>query len=363
MDWDPGRTVGAGPDARESMEDKIKVLIVDDAAFMRKAVKELLSTDKQFEVVGTARDGLDGLDKIKALKPDVVTLDIDMPVMDGLSAIRHIMLEAPCPIVVLSSMFSDGAVTFEALRLGVVDFVPKPSGAISTDIGQSRQQIIDRIKISRHVNLENISRVRLMSWNAKAHLEDRYRYRPLDYIVAVGTTVSGPNTVIRLLSKLTPTLPAAVVVVQEIAPKILPAFVQQFDSHVPWKIEMAREGVPLEQGTCYISSTEAGFGLAIDPQGRTELRPNIAGEEPLNYLFATAADTFHQNAIGVLLTGIGRDGAEGLERIQKASGVTMAQDTVCCVYPNLTDNAITRGVVDVVLNEKQLPGAIETMIH
>jgi two-component system chemotaxis response regulator CheB len=345
------------------MEEKIKVLIVDDAAFMRKAVSELLSSDDQVEVVGTANDGLEGLEMIKALKPDVVTLDIDMPVMDGLSAIRHIMLEAPCPIVVLSSMFNDGAVTFEALRLGVVDFVPKPSGAVSTNIDHSRQRIIDRIKISKAVNLENISRVRLMSWSDRIHLEDRYRFRPLDYLVAVGTNLSGPNTVIRLLSTLSPTLPAAVVVIQEISKVILPAFVEQFDIHVPWKIEIARDGMLLEQGTCYISSTEESISLMQDSGGRVILSAQPPSAEPINRLYSTAAETFHQNVIGVLLTGIGRDGADGLASIQKHSGVTMAQDTVCCVYPNLTDNAITRGVVDVIVDEKQLPRSIESMIR
>jgi two-component system chemotaxis response regulator CheB len=113
---------------------KIKVLIVDDASFMRKAILNMLKVDPQIEVVGTASNGQEGLDKIRELKPDVVTLDIDMPIMDGITSIRHIMIKSPVPVVVLSSMFSDGAITFDALRLGVVDFIPKPSGAVSTDI-------------------------------------------------------------------------------------------------------------------------------------------------------------------------------------------------------------------------------------
>ncbi len=120
--------------SNDNMEKKIKVLVVDDALFMRKAVTDILEEDADIQVLDTAKDGKEGLSKIKKLRPDVITLDIDMPVMDGLTAIRHIMIESPVPIVVLSSLFSDGAITFDALRLGVVDFVPKPSGAISEDI-------------------------------------------------------------------------------------------------------------------------------------------------------------------------------------------------------------------------------------
>jgi len=122
------------------MEEQFKVLVIDDASFMVKAVTDLLEMDPDIQVVGSARNGLEGLEKIKELRPDVVTLDIDMPIMDGIRAVRHIMIEAPLPIVVLSSLFADGSITFEALRLGVVDFVPKPSGAISQDISRAKKK-------------------------------------------------------------------------------------------------------------------------------------------------------------------------------------------------------------------------------
>ncbi|MFI3221209.1 MAG: response regulator, partial [Methylococcales bacterium] len=140
---------------------KIKVLVVDDADFMIKAVSEILNSDDDIEVVGSAKNGLQALEKIKELAPDVITLDVDMPIMDGLRTVRHIMLECPVPIVMLSSLFSNGAITFEALRLGVVDFLPKPSGAISQNIHTAKQQIIDRIKNAVSVNIHNIHRVRV----------------------------------------------------------------------------------------------------------------------------------------------------------------------------------------------------------
>jgi two-component system chemotaxis response regulator CheB len=340
------------------MDEPIKILIVDDALFMRKAISEILETDTRLKVVGTAKDGVDGLEKIKQLKPDVVTLDIDMPRMDGLSAIRHIMIESPVPVVVLSSLFSDGAVTFEALRLGVVDFVPKPSGAISEDMDKSRRQIIDRVKIASSVNFENIRRVRLRLGDPNEVLAAQYGLYPLEFLVTLGTTLSGPNTVIRLLSRLSPTLPAAVVVMQEIAPQILPAFVKKFNEQVPWKIEIATDGQLLEQGGCYISSNEHSLRIGRSMNGQPCLYVSDSVEKPLNLLFSSAAEIYKNNSIGVLLTGIGDDGAEGFSQIRKQNGITIAQDTQCCVYPNLTQHAIEMGTVTTIVDENQLPGAI-----
>jgi two-component system chemotaxis response regulator CheB len=345
------------------MERPIKALIVDDALFMRKAITEILETDANLEIVGTARDGLDGLAKIKELKPDVVTLDIDMPRMDGLEAIRHIMIESPVPVVVLSSLFSDGAVTFEALRLGVVDFVPKPSGAISEDMDKSRRQIIDRVKIASNVNFENIRRVRIPAPVSASAAEPGNMGRPpLDYLISLGTSLSGPNTVIRLLTRLSPMLPAGIVVVQEIAPQILPAFVQKFNEHVPWDIQAAADGKVIEQGVCYICSNEFALRIENDGNGKFCMRLGDPVEKPLNLLFDSAAVMFKQNAIGVMLTGVGDDGAEGFAQIRDNGGMTIAQDMQCCVYPNLTQHAIEMGTVTTVADEIRLPNAIETSI-
>ncbi len=339
----------------------IKVLIIDDAAFMRKAITDILESDPALEVVGTAKDGLDGLEKIRTLQPDVITLDIDMPRMDGLTAIRHIMIKSPVPVVVLSSLFSDGAVTFEALRLGVVDFVPKPSGAVSVDIEQARQQIIDRVKIASGVNFENIRRVKIDPGKADQVLAAKYGFYPLDYVIAIGTSLGGPNTVIRLLSRLVPTVPAAIVAVQEIAPKLLPAFVEKFNQHVAWNVQVAGDGVEVQQGCCYISSNQVGTAICRDSQGKIILSLTPSVDYPLNFLFNSAAEILGPKAIGLLLTGIGDDGAEGFDNMRQSGGVTIAQEAQCCVYPNLTDNAIERGTVMQIIPENRLPGVLEEL--
>lgn len=344
------------------MSEKLRVLVVDDATFMRKALTQILE-DPTIEVVDSAQNGLEALGKIKTLSPDIVTLDIDMPIMDGLSAIRHIMIEMPIPIVVLSSLVHDGAITFEALRLGVVDFIPKPSGAVSHNIDRMKQQIIDRIKVAHRVNLENLRRVRLAKRDKnKKKLDLVAESQPPEYIVVLGTTLTGPNTIIRLLSQLSAVIPASLVVVQEISPKILPSFVERFNQYVPWEVEVAQQGTVLKQGTCYISSNEYSLTLRADEKGNACFLLGDGTGQPLNLIFSSAAEVFHEKTVGVLLTGIGDDGAEGFARIQQERGVTIVEDTQCCVYPNLVDHAIQRGVVDQVLRESSLPRAIESVM-
>jgi len=344
------------------MTEKLRVLIVDDATFMRKALTQILE-NSEIEVVDSAQNGLEALHKIKTVSPDIITLDIDMPIMDGLAAIRHIMIEMPMPIVVLSSLVHDGAITFEALRLGVVDFIPKPSGSISPNVDRAKQQIIDRIKVAHRVNLENLRRVRLAK--RSDHQKESSRVtesRPPEYVVVLGTTLTGPNTIIRLLSQLSSIIPASVVVVQEISPRILPSFAKRFNQYVSWEVEVAQHGTALKQGTCYISSNEYSLALQTDEKNKASFSLGDGIGQPLNLLFSSAAEVFHGKTIGVLLTGIGEDGAEGFARIREERGVTIVEDTQCCVYPNLVDNAIQRGVVDRVIAENGLPGAIESIV-
>lgn len=343
------------------MDKKYKVLVVDDATFMTKAISDLLESDPEIEVIGVARNGLEGLKKIKELHPDVITLDIDMPVMDGLQAVRHIMIEAPVPIVVLSSLFSDGSITFEALRLGVVDFVAKPSGAISSDIHVAKQQIVDRIKLATAVNFQNIRRVRVRKNGASQTLPSPSG--SLRSLVVIGTSLTGPNSFIRLMTRLEGGLPAAAVILLEISPKILPAFIEKFNEFASWKIAMAEDGAVIEQGVCYIQSNLLAVTVDFTEYGDPCFRIGDATDHPLDTLFISAAEAFREKTVGVLLTGYGDDGSEGFAVIQKQGGKTIAQSVESCVYPNLTDSAIRRNRVDMVVEESRLAETISQLVR
>ncbi|MDH5355171.1 MAG: response regulator [Gammaproteobacteria bacterium] len=344
------------------MSDKIKVLIVDDASFMVRALTDILQSDSDIEVVGSAKNGQEALEKIEKMKPDVVTLDVDMPVMDGIRAVRHIMINEPVPIVMLSSLFNHGDITFEALRLGVVDFLPKPSGAISLDIHEQGYKIIDRVKIAAAEHIENVRRVKLNRVDVGENLSEAYGYKDLDYIVAMGTTLGGPNTIIRLMSQLSPQLPAAVVVIQEIETKILPEFVNEFNKYTLWKVEAGTDGKIIEPGCCYICSYNDPMTIQVNQAQEGILKSSANTAKPLDALFSSASQAFEQNAIGVLLTGVGAEGEEGFQEIKSRSGTTIAQKTDTCVYPNLTQCAIESGLVDIVGDVEELSIQIEEAI-
>jgi len=204
--------------------------------------------------------------------------------------------------------------------------------------------------------------VKLGHYDVKSDLAERYGFQSLEYVIVVGTTLGGPNTVINLMSKLSPNLPAAVVAVQEISPKILPGFVKKFDEHTPWRVEAAKEGTILEQGACYICSHNDPFVIGMAGGDGAFLKKNNSSEQPLDELFKAASDVFEQNTIGVLLTGIGDDGKNGFSSIKQKFGTTIAQDTETCVYPNLTQCAIESGVVDHVVDVNNLYQQIEAII-
>ncbi|MBM9614097.1 response regulator [Desulfobulbus rhabdoformis] len=345
------------------MEEKIKVLVVDDAGVMRRAVVDILNSDPMIEVIDTAENGLVGLEKAQRLQPDVITLDMDMPVMNGISAIRHIMIKCQIPIVVLSSLFADGAITFEALRLGVVDFVPKPSGAVSRDLNKGKEMIIDRVKLAAAVKVGNIHRAKLPSLSENKPENSSRETLPPEALVIIGTNLCGPNTVIRMIATLPPILRAGIVVIQDISLKILATFAEQFDKSVPWKIHALQEDTIIEPGRCYIGSTETSLSFTTSTEGKPLVLVGGPVDRPIDLLYSSAAATFQGPIVGVLLGGIGDDGAEGLGMIQRHQGTTLVQDTHYCVFPNLTENAIRCGVADKIVKDRDLAAAVQQTLE
>jgi two-component system chemotaxis response regulator CheB len=342
------------------MADPIKVMIVDDSLFMRKAISEIVASDPRLRVVGTAKDGAEGVKKIEVLRPDVVILDIDMPGMNGLSVIRNLMIRYPVPILVFSSLFNYGEVTFEALELGVVDFLPKPSGMVPGRMDYLHKQITDRVKIAGGIDIGKVRRVKVAPRPAEIPVQPVGTQ--LDNIITVGAGFGGTNSVIRLLTQLSPTLPGAVVALIEMSPKILPSFIQKFNACVPWNVRLLEDGQGILPGTCYICSNETTVKIVRDNQHALCFRVSGKSMHPLNTLFISAACAFNLNTIGVLMTGLGSDGAEGFARIKAYNGVTIVQDIDHCVHPNFSQNAIDIGAATHVVDEARLPDVIENAI-
>lgn len=333
----------------------VKVLIVDDASLMQKVLGNILRQDREISIVGYAKNGLECLEKIKKYNPDVISLDIDMPIMDGLTTIKHIMIENPIPIVVVSSMSQTGYVTFESLRLGVVDFIPKPSGAISMDMDTQERVLRDRVKIGANISIENVRRVRCKKTDS--FIESKSLQQCPEKLVGIGTSLGGPNTIIRIISSLSADFPGTILAMQEISPQILPSFCAYFDEIAPIKIRPAQNDVPLHPGVCYLVSNKCQVCIE-NRNGKRYLRLMKCIESPIDSMFTSIADEFGENAMGVLLTGVGTDGADGLRGILDAGGTTVAQEAKCCVYPNLTYYAIEKGVIQRVLSDEEIPQEI-----
>ncbi|HAA01849.1 MAG TPA: hypothetical protein DCE18_00590 [Syntrophobacteraceae bacterium] len=339
----------------------VKTLVVDDAPMMRKVIQQILAKDEQISVVGTATNGQECLERILELKPDVVTLDIDMPVMNGLTAIKNIMVRYQIPIVIISSLIQDGYFAFEALRLGVVDFVPKPSRVATASWADEEELVRMRVRLAATMQVNRMRRVRR---RRKAVVSAMSSTAVPTAVVAMGTTLAGPNTIMHIVTQLSPDFPGAIIALQEIHPRILAPFCACFNDISPLEVVPVTGPCALRPGKVYLASTSKGLQLNR-AEDSDEIVLDVADsvEMPIDQLFGFAATHFHQNACGVLLTGIGMDGAEGLGKIQAGGGLTIAQEQDCCVYPNLVENALRNEVVDVVMSNQGIAHRLETWIE
>lgn len=326
----------------------IRTLIVDDAPLMRRAIQQILKNQDNIEIVGTATNGRECLEKIPSLNPDVITLDIDMPVMNGITTIKNIMVRHQIPIVIISSLVQDGYFAFESLRLGVVDFVPKPSRVEGISWADEEALVRMRVKVASGMRVHRMRRVRRI----------RRVERPIRFdgghspVVVIGTNLAGPNTIMHIVTQLPPDFPAAIVAVQEIHPRVLIPFCSYFNNISPLEVVPINGPTPLIPGRIHIGSTCSG--VTIENPGGASVPMAVKSTEhsrnPIDRLFQSAAHHLRKNACGILLTGIGTDGAHGMSDIRRHKGLTLAQTQDCCVYPNLVENAIEHDVVDLVMS-------------
>jgi two-component system chemotaxis response regulator CheB len=337
----------------------VRILIVDDAPLMRKAIQEIIGKDGKIEVVGTAINGQDCIEKVPKLKPDVVTLDIDMPVMNGITAIKNIMVRHQTPIVIVSSLIEDGYFAFEALRLGVVDFVPKPSRIVSGAWGDEEEILRQRVRAASGIKIHRMRRVRRLK---RSNSSPASNGKSPTAVVVMGTTLAGPNTVMHIVTQLPPDFAGAIIAVQEIHPRILAPFCSSFNEMSPLEVIPVTSPCKLRQSKVYLASTFNGLRIEGDQANPDELVliPEQTSEAPIDQLFESAAHLFRDRACAVLLTGVGTDGAEGMREIKKHGGLTIGQNQDCSVFPNLVDNAIQQNVVDVLMTNHGIAGRLET---
>ncbi len=318
--------------------NRVRTLIVEDAPFVRKTIANLLSEDEHIEVVGTVGDGMAALEAIEHLKPDVITMDVDMPVMDGITAIKHIMVRQPRPVVMLSGLSKYGSVTLEALRLGAVDFFPKPEGSNLSQIKEQIHRLHKKIRQAVFVNTEAIKRVRL--WR---HIDtSRQDIDGLPLVVLIGAHLGASGNLLRLLAQVGAELPLAIVVLQDLTPQVLGPYVRELAAVVPWKIHVGTTCL-IEPGNCYIATYDLAWRLE---QTGSSLGPKLvplprkSSLTPANDLIAQAANMFGNNVAVVLLSGTTKDGVEGLVEAEKSGARILVLDPKECVFPYTPEYAL-----------------------
>jgi len=341
----------------------VKVLVVDDSSFMRKSLTHILKSDKSIEVVDTAADGEDAMRKVKQHSPDVVLLDIEMPVMDGLSALAHIMAECPTPVLMLSALNKrDAAIAIKSLEHGAVDFIPKPSGVISYDIEELSNEIIDKVKLAADVNVHKLA----------IHLPEESYRRPWPKpvtrkdMVVVGASTGGPRAVVNVLSYLPRDISTAILVVQHMSPEFIPSFVDRLQWGCSLDISTARKGRAINSGQALVAP--GGYHTTIIQNGdarKIRLSRKVSpytAMPSIDHAMESAAKVYGQSTLGVLLTGLGSDGAKGLKAIKDAGGNTIAEDQSTCVVFGMPRAAIELGCVDEIVPLPQIAQTILKMI-
>jgi two-component system chemotaxis response regulator CheB len=346
------------------MTIKLQVLVVDDSALMRRLISDLLESDPGIQVVGTARDGQEAVEKVATLRPDVVTMDVEMPRMNGLEALSQIMQKHPTPVVMLTGL-DDASVALEAMERGAIDFVLKPSGTISVDLYKIREELINKVRLARLVNLRKLSgevSPRSPSLPGTVSL-DPGRMRP--QAVVIGASTGGPRAVEVVLAALPADLPAAVLVVQHMPAGFTRSFAQRLDQRSPMPVREAEDGHRLAPGHAFVAP--GGYHLRVRRGGRgsngvvrlDDRSPPLSGLRPAaDVTMGDVADVYGPDSVGVVLTGMGSDGAQGVQRIKAAGGVVIAQDSETSVVYGMPRAAARTGAVDWILPLDEIPAAI-----
>lgn len=365
----------------------IRVLVVDDSAFMRKVLTDLFKAESDFEVVDVARNGAEAIEKTLLHSPDVVTLDIEMPVLDGLAALEKIMAVKPTPVIMVSSLTQSGAEsTIKALSLGAVDFVAKSAGPISR-IDDIASELLQKCRA-----VKGLSGARLLSGAKLAvqpvTLKPAAPIQPApavslvkppqpavpaktmgiqgmsDWIVAIGTSTGGPRALQEVLTQLPGDLPCPSIVVQHMPPGFTKSLADRLNSLCELKVKEAEDNDRLVAGTVFVAPGDYHLTLRRDAGGtfiKLNKEPAIGGLRPaVDPMMVSVSEIFGAKTVGVILTGMGHDGAKGMQAIKRMKGMTIAEDQSTAVVFGMPKAAIEAGVVDIVL---PLPRVAEGIVQ
>ena len=334
----------------------IRVMVVDDSALMRQVLKRIIEEAPGVEFAGYARDGEDALVKARELRPDVITMDINMPKMDGLTCLQMIIAEEICPVVMVSSLTERGAAaTFEALELGAFDVVAKPGGTVSADLSAVACDLLSKLKAA--AGMGTLSRIRRHNGRrnsetssttpaAKATTDGQFK------AIAIGISTGGPSTLMEVLPGIPENINGAIFLTQHMPPVFTSSFAKRLDAACHLKVFEAEPGMLVEPGCCYVARGGCHLVVARKSDGKVVLRtpsyPQTLFVPSADIMMDSLLKLYGSNTVGVLMTGIGDDGANAMVSIRKAGGRTIAESEETAVVFGMPREAIERGGAEVV---------------
>lgn len=343
--------------------DAKKILIVDDSKPICMGLADIFERDDRFEVVGMAANGIEAREAVCRLQPDVITMDVIMPVMDGLTALKHIMIETPTPTVMLSSLTLDGAeTTFDALRYGALDFIPKPSRLEGAGLDDQAQDILEKVGLAAAVDVGAITFTRTPP---RAVGSGPAAKETIDRAIVLGGGEGGYGALLKIVPQLRLGASAVCLAVLYVPPEHLDAFAAYLDQHSAVAVKRARHGELLEAGVCYLSSGEE-YTSVHRQEGQLALHvcpaPFASRKGSVDMLMFSAAELMAESCIGVILSGSGVDGAEGLEEIIRQGGTPIVQDLEGCLDKGMPSAALARCEVNGVFASARIAATLNDLL-
>ncbi len=356
------------------MAQKVRVLVVDDSAYNRQTIAEILASHPDIEVVGKASDGEEGLKATAAMRPDLITLDLEMPRMDGFTFLRILMSKLPTPVIVISSHSKKQSV-FQALELGALDFIAKPTRHISPELGAIKEELIQKVLLFRHLRMDALQDRPKAQERPGAERGSAPATEPKEKervpqpiatelrLVAIGASTGGPPAIQMLLSQVPQEIPTAILVCQHMPAKFTRAFAERLDKNARLKIKEAEDGDIILAGHAYI--TPGGVNLLIERREHKrviklqEMQSDDRYVPSIDKMFASAAETFGPKCLAIVLTGMGTDGRAGAAKVRERGGQVVAESKESAVIYGMPKEVIESGQADIVL---ALPKIAELLV-
>lgn len=353
----------------------IRVLVVDDSAFMRKLITDFLEEDVEISVVGVARNGKDALEKAKALKPTVITMDVEMPIVNGIDALQAIMKEIPTPVIMLSSTTKEGAEnTMMAMQHGAIDFIAKPSGTISLDLHKIKNDLIEKVKLASNVSMENVRvksypSVERKVFTPRTPSPKAMSKKQSKKLICLGTSTGGPRALQEVLSSIPATVNAPIVIVQHMPPGFTKSLALRLNSICAIEVKEAEDGDILRDGCAYIAP--GGFHMKIVNTGSVysvkldQVEPPRGGHRPsVDVMFESLLPMPELEKIAVIMTGMGSDGTKGLTDLKRGMhhvhAIAESQET--CIVFGMPKTAIASGNIDTVMPLQEIGPKIMNLL-